>query len=57
MANAYIVIRKAVLMEDEGRPHHLAVYLKRPAAEKWIAEQSGFFSPSDFWIAEVELKE
>lgn len=49
----YIVTRKPVLMEDEGRYFQIKAYRNRKEAEKWIAEQKGeYHPPSDYFIAE-----
>jgi hypothetical protein len=53
---AYIVIRKAVLMEDEGHPQYVAVYTDPDKARQWInAQAAEYFGPGDYWMAETEL--
>jgi hypothetical protein len=50
-----VIIRKAVLMEDEGREHIISIEDSREAAQKWIAAQKGeYFSPSDYRIEDVQ---
>lgn len=50
----YLVMRKASLMEDEGREQHMFHTASKQDAETWIADQKGeFFGPKDYYIAEV----
>jgi len=48
----YVVMRRPSLQEDEGWHRVVQAYVARRDAEKWIAEQSGYFSPSDYYIVE-----
>lgn len=51
----YIVMRKPVLMEDEGRHFHIKMYNTRAEAAAWINEQKGeYHPPSDYYIAECK---
>lgn len=54
----YIVIRKAVLMEDEGREHIIDVFYTEDDAKQCIEEETrrdtGYFRRSDFYIATVQ---
>lgn len=51
---SFIIVRKAVLMEDEGREEFVKVYETREAAEKWIKDQKEeYFKPLDYYIAET----
>lgn len=49
----YIVMRRAVLMEDEGRHHFIASFGDKKQAKLWIDTQKGYFGPGDYYIAEV----
>jgi len=49
----FLVIRRAVLQEDEGREHLIAAFWSRSHAETWIANQEDqYFRPSDYYIVE-----
>ena len=51
----YIIIRKAVLMEDEGREHVEKVFVTEAEANAWIAIQKDeYFKPHDYYITEVD---
>lgn len=53
----FVIIRRAVLMEDEGRENIVKVCRTRAEAETWIAKQAGeYFGSSDYYIA-VPLEE
>lgn len=46
-----IVMRKAVLQEDEGREHFVESFPDRQSAQDWIDAQKGqYFRPSDYYI-------
>jgi len=47
----YVVIRKAVLMEDEGSDKIIQTFADKAEAEEWIKSQEGqYFRPSDYYI-------
>lgn len=52
----FLLIRRAVLMEDEGREHSYGVFNSREAAEKHRDEitknNTGYFRNNDFRILE-----
>lgn len=49
------IMRRAVLMEDEGRSHLIKIVESKEEATKWIQEQKGqYFGPSDYYIMEEE---
>jgi hypothetical protein len=52
----FIVIRKACLMEDEGRDHIVASYNTRLEADAKVTEyiSDGYFSRNDMTIVEVD---
>ena len=54
-ATMWLVVRKAVIMEDEGRLELIKPFESRAEAEAWIAAQSNeYFKPWDYVIfAEV----
>jgi hypothetical protein len=46
-----MVMRRPVLMEDEGRHFPIKDGLTYEAAEAWIAQQKGeYFGPGDYYI-------
>jgi hypothetical protein len=48
-----VIIRKAVLMEDEGREHLVKIMNSRQEAIEWVAKQAGqYFGPGDYRILE-----
>lgn len=48
-----IIMRHAVLMEDEGRHHFIKKMQTREEAEDWIkAQKDEYFKPQDYYIAE-----
>lgn len=53
---AYAVLRKANLMEDQGREQYIGSRETREEAEELIEDQvkrsQGYFSRSDYYIAE-----
>jgi hypothetical protein len=49
----WLVIRRAVLMEDEGREHVEGRYDSHQAAQAWVNAQKGYFRPGDFYVASV----
>jgi hypothetical protein len=49
-ATMFRVMRKAQLMEDEGRDQFEADFATKEAADAWIAAQSGYFRPGDYFI-------
>jgi hypothetical protein len=54
-AVTFIVMRRACLMEDEGRHEFMGIYPTREAAAAWITAQKGqYFKPGDYYIAEAE---
>lgn len=49
---AAVVIRKAVLMEDEGREQLVQRFDTEDEARAWVAAQEGeYFGPSDYYVA------
>lgn len=49
-----IVMRRAVLQEDEGREAYIGQYNSQAEAEAWIAAQEGcYFRPSEYYIPGV----
>lgn len=49
----YLVIRKPVLMEDEGKPECVGVFETRKVAEQWLdqhATPTDYFKRSDYSI-------
>ena len=49
----FAVIRKAVIMEDEGREEFIDVFPSYKEARAWIDSQKGeYFAPSDYYIME-----
>ena len=54
----YMVIRKAVLPEDEGREHYLGKFHTKQGAKNRIKGEcdDGYFSPGDFDIVEWRYK-
>lgn len=52
----YVVMRRAVLMEDEGREQMIHGYDTQKEAEDWIAEQKGeYFGPQDYYVAKCSI--
>lgn len=52
----YAIMRRPVLMEDEGRHFLIKVMDSKHAAEVWIKAQEGeYFKPSDYYILEEGL--
>lgn len=52
----YIVVRRAVLPEDEGRQHIVRSFNSLVKAQQWIADQVGqYHPPGDYYVA-VEVK-
>lgn len=50
-----VIIRKAVLMEDEGREHLIKICASLEEAKEWVAKQAGeYFSPTDYRIMREE---
>lgn len=50
MARA-VIIRKAVLMEDEGHEHLIKICETHKEALEWVAQQQGeYFGPRDYRI-------
>ena len=50
----FIVMRKPVLMEDEGRHFFIKEFENREDAEQWIADQEEeFFHSGDYYVATV----
>jgi hypothetical protein len=48
-------MRRAVLMEDEGREMVATSFEDRKSAEDWIAQQAGeYFKPEDYYILSGE---
>ena len=46
-----VIMRRSVLMEDEGRQFVIKICPKEEARQ-WIAAQKGeYFAPSDYYIA------
>jgi hypothetical protein len=46
-----VIIRRAVLMEDEGREHLVRIVDSHEEAVEWIAKQKGeYFGPGDYRI-------
>lgn len=53
MKGHYVVMLKAVVMEQEGRESVAVVKHTREEAEAWIAAQKGeYFHPTDYYILE-----
>lgn len=51
----YVVMRKPVLPEDEGKAFFMKVVDSKEAAEEYIKEHClGFFSRRDYMVAEVD---
>lgn len=49
--NKYAVMRKPVLMEDEGREFYINNYETEEEANAWIESQKGkYFRPSDYYV-------
>ncbi len=49
-----IIMRRPVLMEDEGRHFYEKGPLPREEALKWItAQKDEYFKPGDYYLAEV----
>ena len=44
------IMRRACLPEDEGRDELIKI-CEEPEAKRWIAEQRGYFSSWDYYIA------
>jgi len=56
MSEHFVLIRKACLMEDEGRSHLVGVFVSREKAEEWLdknAKPTDYFSRSDYEIMET----
>jgi len=49
------VIRKAVLMEDEGHEHLITSFDTRKEAEEWRLAQNEYFTADDFYINDSAL--
>lgn len=48
----YVVMRRPVLMEDEGQHSVVATFSSRDEAAYWIAAQANeYFRPGDYYIA------
>lgn len=53
-----VIMRKPVVMEDEGRHFAISFVNSRAAAEAWIAAQKGqYFGPGDYYVIEDPKKE
>lgn len=50
MSSMIRVVRRPVLMEDEGRYHVAAEFETLEEAEAWIAAQDEYFKPSDYLV-------
>lgn len=49
----FVIMRKAVLMEDEGRQEFIKTAHTRKEAQDWIdAQKNEYFKPGDYYIAE-----
>ena len=50
----FLVIRKAVLQEDEGRVTPIKVFFLKANATAWIEKQEGeFFKPGDYYVERI----
>jgi len=57
-ASTYIVMRYAVLPEDEGREHMIKGYETLTEAKAWIVSQKAeYFKPTDYYIAQISVEE
>ena len=53
MEKQVIIMRRPVLMEDEGRHFFEKGPISKKEAEKWIeAQKDEYFKPSDYYIIE-----
>lgn len=46
----FVVMRRAVLQEDEGRDHYIQGFETEQEALAFVANQVGYFKPGDFYI-------
>ena len=55
MSTQVIIMRRPVLMEDEGRHFYEKGPISRKEAEDWIKSQRDeYFKPSDYYIVEAK---
>lgn len=50
-----VLVRRPVLMEDEGVPHPIGIFESVDAAKDWIRRNCrGYFGYSDFYFWQME---